>query len=116
MNDITEDAKQANFVNNRPRQSDCLLKLKRETSYWRRPYSQFGLLVGKIEEVTSISTYVPIISWEYVDGNLVLKRENGSVENFNSIDLLCINKRSPLNLAELPMVNEEKNEKANCIE
>ncbi|KAI3825246.1 hypothetical protein L1987_06727 [Smallanthus sonchifolius] len=52
----------------------------------------------------------------YVDGNLVLKIENGLVENFSIIDLLCIDERSLLNLAELLMGNEEKNEKADNIE
>ncbi|KAI3825003.1 hypothetical protein L1987_06478 [Smallanthus sonchifolius] len=62
-------------------------------------------------------TEVPLAqSKEYVDGNFELKREIGSVENYSSIDFLCTDERSMLNLVDLPMGNEEKNEKAYSIE
>ncbi|KAI3774180.1 hypothetical protein L1987_48725 [Smallanthus sonchifolius] len=54
--------------------------------------SQYGLSEGK-KKVVPISTYVPIVYWEYVDGNYELKRGTGAMENYNSIELLCINEK-----------------------
>ncbi|KAI3815513.1 hypothetical protein L1987_15184 [Smallanthus sonchifolius] len=64
-----------------------------------------------------VETKVPLAqSKEYLDGNFVMKRENGSSETFNSDNLLCMDERSLLNLADISMVNQEKNDKANNIE
>ncbi|KAI3810657.1 hypothetical protein L1987_20279 [Smallanthus sonchifolius] len=90
----------------------CPQKLKKGAKLLEKIRQSVWTISGQ-EKVAPISTYIPTISWEYVDGNYELKKENGSVENYNSIELLCIDERSMLNLVELPMGNEEK---ANNIE
>ncbi|KAI3798041.1 hypothetical protein L1987_33307 [Smallanthus sonchifolius] len=59
---------------------------------------------------------MPMSSTTEEDGNYELRRETRAVENFNSFEIVCLDVRLMLNLAELPMGNKEMDEKASNIE
>ncbi|KAI3798048.1 hypothetical protein L1987_33315 [Smallanthus sonchifolius] len=59
---------------------------------------------------------MPMSSTTEEDGNYELRRETRAMENFNSNEIVCLDVRLLLNLAELPMGNKEMDEKASNIE
>ncbi|KAI3813469.1 hypothetical protein L1987_18194 [Smallanthus sonchifolius] len=65
------------------------------------------------EEVAPVSSYIPIIYWEYLNGTSTyeLLRTDGSREMFNTSKLLCLDETSLQ-----PLINKEMNEMAFGIE
>ncbi|KAI3797400.1 hypothetical protein L1987_32657 [Smallanthus sonchifolius] len=64
------------------------------------------------EEGTKLQKRIRQSVWTIRDGYYQVKRETGVVDIYNSIDIVCLDVNSLLNLAELQMENLESDEKA----